>query len=114
MLSTSVWNLSNFWKGVARASIYLMIFLAFAMLVLPLIETQEAEAVPVRVPIGAFVVGVIVLGITIYKLFCKKYFAQVSNSHYVSCNYEHPIVHYYSCDPGERWKHGACNSSNSN
>ena len=45
MLSTSVWNLSDFWQGVERASIYLMMFLAIAILAMPLVhEPQEADA----------------------------------------------------------------------
>lgn len=116
MLSASVWNLLDFWKGIERASIYLMMFLAIAMLFLPLVQTQEAEAVALStvILVGTFGVAVVTLGITLYMLFCNRCRAAVGlSTHYAMCyGYHHGNGPngFYSCQKSERWLHGACNN----
>lgn len=115
MLSTSVWNLPSPWTGVERASIYMMMFLALAMLFLPLVRTQEAEAVPAFIPIGTFVISIIVLGVTVYRLFCKACRAAVGMStHYTICyghHYGNGARGYYVCQKDQTWLHGACDQN---
>ena len=60
MFSTSVWNLSDFWKSVERASIYLMMFLAVAILFLPLVQPEEAKA-PITI-VGATIIAAVIIG----------------------------------------------------
>ena len=113
MLSASVWSLSNFWKGVERASIYLMMFLAVAMLVLPLVQTQEVEAVePVTViAIATLVVGLVTLGYMVYTSLCSACSKPVGQAHYTICygyHYGNGAKGYYVCQADQSWLHGAC------
>ena len=106
MLSTSVWNLSIFWKGVERASLYTMMFLAVAMLVLPLVQTQEAEAGLVEA--GLAILGI---GLAIYAIVCHKCGAPVGNGHLVTCYNDHNGTgwkQFYICQPDQKWLHGSC------
>ena len=100
----SVWNLSDFWKSVERASICLMIFLAVAMLFLPLVQPKEAEAVnPLVIKLieigGALVVGA-AAGFLAAHLSknecsgCDKKIAQ-GESHWTTCST--CGYGYYSC-----------------
>lgn len=111
MFSTSVWNLSDFLKGVERASIYLMIFLAVAMLAMPLVQTQEAEAQEdLIIGIVGIVIGVVALGYTVLTNKCGGC-GQHNADHSTTC----PAYHsFYTCKLDERWHHGRCTPSDRN
>ena len=108
MLSESVWNLSDFWKGVESASIYLMIFLAIAM---PLVQTQEAEAGGgLIVGIIGIVIGLGALGYAVLTNMCGGC-GQHNVDHSATC----PAYHsFYTCKLSERWHHGRCSPSDRN
>ncbi len=106
MLATSVWNSPSLWKVVERASIYLMMFLAVAMLVLPLVQVQEAAANPVG--IGLSLIGI---GLAIYAMLCHKCGASVGSGHLVTCYNDHNGTgwkQFYICQPDQKWHHGSC------
>ena len=120
MLSTSVWNLSDFWKVGDRANIYLMMFLAVAMLVLPLVQSQEAGAPLVTgtgLAIAGIVVGVAAIGTAIALAMCggSGCNALVGTGHLVTCYAPHGsqgvASQYYICNAGERWAHGGCDQN---
>ena len=109
MLTTSVWNLPSLWKGVKRVSIYMMMFLAVAMLVLPLIQPQEAE--------GSYVRWLVGIGVAIYLTMCPASGCHklVGNGHLVTCYAPHGkekvAAQYYICNEGQRWAHGGCDQN---
>ena len=113
----SVWNLSDFWKSVERASIYLMMFLAFATLIMPVLD----EPVGAQIGIGgglliATVGALIGVGGTMYVTRlgdCNNRCSvkvQDPDKHWTSCGRCHAGV--YVC-PNERHPHetvcGRCN-----
>jgi hypothetical protein len=106
MLLTSAWNLSDFWKGVDRVNIYLMIFLAVAMLVLPLVQPQEAGA-PLATGTVVAIIGIVVaVGTAVALAMCggSTCSALVGNGHLVTCYDSHGsqgvASQYYICDAG--------------
>jgi glucose dehydrogenase len=120
MLATSVWNLSDFWKVGKRANIYLMMFLVVAVLVMPLVQPQEAGAplatgtVLAIIGIGVAIVGI---GTAIALAMCggSTCSALVGNGHLVTCYDSHGsqgvASQYYICNEGQRWAHGGCNQN---
>ena len=113
MLSTSVWNLSNFWKGVERISIYLMMFLVVAVLVIPQVQPQEAEAALATgtvLGIAGIVIGLGALGYSIWANRCGGC-GQHNADHSATC----PAYHsFHTCQLEERWLHGRCSYSDRN
>lgn len=108
MLATSAWNPLSLWKGVERVNIYLMIFLAVAMLAIPLVQPQEAEG-------GLLGPGLALLGIglTIVLSMCpaSQCYALVGSAHSMTCYNDHNgkgWAQFYSCQKDKKWIHGSC------
>ena len=114
MLATSVWNLSDFWKVGKRANIYLMMFLVVAVLVMPLVQPQEAGA-PLAtgtvLGIAGIVIGLSALGYAVYTNLCGGSCKQHDVDHSTVCPADHP---FYTCNLDERWHHGRCSPSDRN
>lgn len=117
MFLTSVWNVSDFWKVVEKANIYLMMFLAVAMLVLPLVQPQEAGA-PLATGTVVAIIGIVVaVGTAVALAMCggPTCSALVGNGHLVTCYAPHGTQRvasqYYICDAGQRWAHGGCDQN---
>ncbi len=109
MLSTSVWNLPSLWKGVERASIYMMMFLAVAMLAIPLVQPQEAEAGIVAE--GARVLVAVAIAVVFSMCPAADCYALVGSAHSVTCYNDHRgrgWAKFYSCEEGKMWHHGSC------
>ena len=129
MLSMTVWNLSDFWKGVEKASLYLMMFLAVAVLFLPLVQPKEAEAaIPALVKIGitaVVTIGGIILGSQLAKNKCSACEREVAQaeSHWTTCGtcgagyYTCRERHRIYCNEHHQWRKVCvhdCTPSNSN
>ena len=102
-LKGDFWKLSDFWKSIERASLYLMMFLAVAMLAMPLIQPQEAKA-----QVGVIILGLLTLAGWIYIHMCKRCYEVVgSGTHYYVCPRGHG---YYLCESGYQWLHEPCHN----
>ena len=102
----------NTWFAVQRVSQFLMMFLAVAILAMPLVhEPQEVEAGWVKVlGIASAALGLIALGYTVWTNRCGGC-GQHDTDHSATC----PAYHtFYTCKLSERWHHGRCTSSDRN
>ncbi len=99
----------NTWFAVRRVSQFLMMFLAVAMLAMPLVhEPQEVEAGWVKV--SGIALGLFALGYAVWTNRCGGC-GQHNADHSTTCPAYHP---FYTCELSERWLHGRCTSSDRN
>ena len=84
MVSTSVWNLADFWTTVKRTSIYLIITV---------------------ITLGG-------IGFLIFCKSCWKPVGH--STHLTNCfgyHYENRATQYYICAKDQKWIHGACDQN---